>query len=449
MKRSLALAAGLALSLCSFASGQTLEVVPNHILSDESAVIHVTGLAANERVTIQAELRDGAGEMWSSSADFVADSQGAIDVSKQAPVSGSYKEVSSMGLIWSMMPKEKRVKGYRSPDALGAQEIELRLMRRGQQAASAQLEELFKANNVKSVKLMGTLHGVLIEPASGGPYPGVLVVGGSEGGIMLHRAAWLASHGFAALALAYFRYDDLPPRLEAIPLEYFGTALEWMREQPEIAGNHIGVMGTSRGGELALQLGSMYPVIKAVVAYVPANTLNPACCGQTTFPYAWTWKGSPLAWVRPGSRRNPEAVRDATIHVENTRGPVLMISGDDDGVWQSSRMADEVLDRLKDAHFSYKYENLKYHHAGHTAGNPLIIPAWRGRTVHPLSGKEVEMGGTVEGNAHSSIDSIPKVLEFLQESLGSAEPQPKQTSTTETQRNGENQKENQIQNLYH
>jgi dienelactone hydrolase len=90
----------------------------------------------------------------------------------------------------------------------------------------------------------------------------VLVVGGSEGGLLPGKAAWLASRGYAALALAYFRYDDLPPLLEGIPLEYFGSALGWMMQRPEILADRIAVVGTSRGGELALQLGSMFPQIK-------------------------------------------------------------------------------------------------------------------------------------------------------------------------------------------
>src|SRR5258708_18671618 len=79
------------------------------------------------------------------------------------------------------------------------------------------------------------LHGVLVLPSSAGKHPGVLVLGGSEGGVPRQRAAWLASHGFAALALAYFNYEDLPPRLEAIPLEYFGRAIGWLMKRPEVA----------------------------------------------------------------------------------------------------------------------------------------------------------------------------------------------------------------------
>jgi hypothetical protein len=93
-----------------FAGGiaaQTLEVVPARAMADEAAAIRATGLGPNERVSIRAELTDGGGQSWASQADFVADAQGAVDASKQAPVAGSYKEVSAMGLVWSMMPVTK------------------------------------------------------------------------------------------------------------------------------------------------------------------------------------------------------------------------------------------------------------------------------------------------------------------------------------------------------
>src|SRR6202789_992907 len=83
---------------------QTIEVTPNRVMTDESASIRAMGLQPNERVAIRAELVDGADARWASQAEFVVDSQGAIDTSRQPAVSGSYKEMSSMGLIWSMMP---------------------------------------------------------------------------------------------------------------------------------------------------------------------------------------------------------------------------------------------------------------------------------------------------------------------------------------------------------
>jgi len=400
------------------ASAQTLEIIPNRVLVDESAVIRAKGLEPNERISIQAELVDGADEPWSSQAEFIADAQGAVDTSQQASVKGSYEGVSAMGLVWSMKPAAKHVASYRTPRDLGAQIIKFQLMRNGQQVAIAQMEQLGVAEGVQQIKVEGQLHGVLLLPNTKERRPGVLVVGGSEGGMPLGKAAWLASRGYAALALAYFRYDDLPPLLEGIPLEYFGSALGWMTRRPEISADRIAVVGTSRGGELALQLGSMYPQIKAVVAYVPANVRRGACCGNTRVPYAWAWQGQGLAFESGrGPRRNPGAALEAAIAVEHTHGPILLISGEDDGVWDSTGMADAVVARLKQTHFSYPYEHLKYPHAGHRAGRPEIVPTWHGSVRNPTSGREENLGGRPQGDAQSSLDAIPKVLEFLRESL--------------------------------
>ncbi len=192
-----------------------------------------------------------------------------------------------------------------------------------------------------------------------------------------------------------------------------------MAHRPEIQADRIAVTGASRGGELALQLGSMYPGIKAVIAYVPANVRYPACCGFTSAPYAWAWNGRGLAFhpVRPAVNRT-EMNMGAAIEVELTKGPILLISGGEDRVWESSSMADSVVARLKKAQFAYSVEHLKYAHAGHGAGRPEIVPAWQGWVRNPTSGREVEMGGTPKGNAESSLDAIPKVLDFLQKSLG-------------------------------
>jgi dienelactone hydrolase len=424
MKRALfmpglfaAVAFGCVMVASSVASAQTLSVSPNPAMNDEPIAIHATGLQPGERVIIQASLVDGADEQWFAEAQFVADAQGAIDTSTQAPVDGSYKEVSGPGLIWSMRPADKHVAIYRPPRVWNPQTIDFHLIRNGQQAANATLTQTRIGAGVRQIRLQGELHGFLFLPAATTPRPAVLVVGGSEGGVPFDKAEWLASHGYAALALAYFRFEDLPQDLEAIPLEYFGSALTWMMKRPEIQPDHIGVMGTSRGGELALQLGSMYPEIKAVVAYVPANVRYPACCGGTAVPYAWTWHGQPLAFAGTRDTPGPGDFSNAEISVENTSGPILMIGAEDDGVWESSRMVDAAAGRLKRAHFPHPVVVLKYPHAGHRAGSPEITPAWHGAVIHPVSRREMNFGGDAEGDAHSSLDATPKVLEFLRMSL--------------------------------
>ena len=49
---------------------------------------------------------------------------------------------------------------------------------------------------------------------------------GTAGGLITFRSALLASRGFAALALAYFDYDDLPSSMD-LQLEYFEVHLRF------------------------------------------------------------------------------------------------------------------------------------------------------------------------------------------------------------------------------
>jgi dienelactone hydrolase len=393
------------------AHAQVLAVTPPRGLIDVIPVIRATGLQAREHVKIRAELVDGSGNPWHSEAEFEADSEGVIDVSKQAPVKGSYKNVSAAGLIWSMTPDVSNVNIYQQPKQLGPQVTHFKLERNGQSISSADFEQISMAPGVKRVELKGGLHGLLFEPEGDGPFRGVLVVGGSEGGVPARNAAWLASHGYAALALAYFKWEGLPSELSGIPLEYFGDAIGWMSKRPEIAKGGIAVMGGSRGGELALQLGSMYPEVKAVIALVPANTRHGSCCRFPIGP-AWTWKGRPLPFT-PRLNGGGPMEQASEIPVEHIGGPVLLISGQDDGVWESSRMSDRVIGRLKSAHFQYEFEQLKYPHAGHRAGHPGIFPTWHHSGTSPLTGREMHYGGSPEGDAASSLDATPKMLEFL------------------------------------
>ena len=46
------------------------------------------------------------------------------------------------------------------------------------------------------------------------------------------RPDLIASHGFPALAVAYFDEPGLPCALQNIRLEYFVRAIQWLRAQP-------------------------------------------------------------------------------------------------------------------------------------------------------------------------------------------------------------------------
>ncbi len=106
--------------------------------------------------------------------------------------------------------------------------------------------------------------------------PGVIVIGGSEGGVFRAEQVSdsLASKGYVCLSLAYFKIGTLPKVLEEIPLEYFKQGIDYLKARAEVAKGRIGLIGTSKGAEAVLLLSSYYPDLSvAVVANVPSHVV--------------------------------------------------------------------------------------------------------------------------------------------------------------------------------
>lgn len=272
----------------------------------------------------------------------------------------------------------------------------------------------------------------------------MIVLGGSDGGLREGSAAVLARQGYATLALAYFGIDPLPPELVEVPVEYFGRAIAWLKAQPAVDPERIAVMGSSKGGELALVLGATYPGnVKAVVGYVPSGVvwqgisfgprlLNPGS--------SWTLGGRPLPFVRfarpqpsemagiirfwagvPFSFRpfyeraleDERSVAAASIAVENINGPVMLISGGDDQLWPSTLLSEVAMEHLRAHDHPFLYEHLRYEDAGH-----MIAVPGTGPTGNQMGSFNV--GGSTRANSLASADSWPRVLDFLANALRQA-----------------------------
>ena len=224
------------------------------------------------------------------------------------------------------------------------------------------------------------LVGTLFHPDAPGPRPTVIVLGGSGGGLKEGGAAALASEGFTALALAYFGIDPLPPELVEIPLEYFSEAIAWLKDQPAVDPDRIALVGNSKGAELALLLGAMYPEdIRAVVGYAPSAVV----WQSPSFDFrsirqprsSWSLEGDPVPFVRFAPLRfkdvfgmigllvgrpmafrpfyersldDEDAVAAASIAVERIEGPVLLISCTDDQVWSATPLSEMVIERFEE-----------------------------------------------------------------------------------------------------
>ncbi len=413
------------------ATALEIRVKPDTALVDEVVSVVVSGLAPNQAATIKATLTDNHGAVWQSSAEFIADRKGVVDLSKQAPTRGSYTGIDRMGLFWSMKRSSEPQGGHAADRFLSPVKMKFELEVKGQAVNSAILTRLYVAPGVKSQEVTdGGLVAKLYEPERGGPHPGILVLGGSEGGIRSAEAnaALLASRGYAAFAVAYFGMPGLPPRLVEVPIDYLKKAIDWMSARDSIDRRRLAALGGSKGGELALLLAANFPELKAVVAYVPSHVVWQGIGGARS---SWSFRGEPLPYVpyksMPGSRGaaqpisympfylasldNQEAVAKAAIPVEKINGPVMLISGKDDQLWPSSVMAEKLIARLKEHRRPYKFEHLIYESAGHSIGITY------GPKTHTTRTPTLNLGGQPAANARAQADSWPRVLKFLRESL--------------------------------
>jgi dienelactone hydrolase len=388
----------LVASLCGApaASPATIDIPQKPFLIDEVVPIVVSGLPPASTVTIQ--LRGPDSE---STIDYRADANGVADLTKSG---------DPMELFWSA-----RKTSHREAD----DRWDLTAVAGGKTVATTSVIRRAVAADVKVTAVHDRgLVGELYIPPGEGKHAAVIVVTGSGGGIppAAGQSGGLASRGYVVLALAYFNARGLPSSLSYIPLEYFATALDWLSKQPSVDPERIGILGISRGAELALLLASAMTKIHAVVAYMPSSVVISGCCSGRGEP-AWTVGGKPVAYVPPRRQGDFALRQQAAIRVEQIHGGVLLLSGTEDEVWPSDRMSDEIMDRLRRNHFAYPFKHLSYEHTGHGIGRPFTSTADVNSVRHPLTGRLMRLGGTPAGTAHARADSWPQVLAFLDETL--------------------------------
>lgn len=425
-------------------------ITPVTALIDEPTTIKVADLEPGSRVRLSLRNNSLKAE---ADAEFVASADGTVDVGRQAPVAGDYEGVSSAGLFWSarfdagsdvvsMIDTLSRLEPLAYTLTVTADN--------GFEVAEDFTRWLVAPNIVVTPVRDGRLRGTLFAAQDATDAPGVIVLGGSDGGnLWQFVAAFLAARGFVALSLPYFAYEDLPTELIEIPLEYFAEAIEWIADRPGVGGARVGALGLSRGGEAALLLGASFPEIAAVVALVPSGVTGGGIGADYSAMArsAWTLNGIPfqvfpppgdaatfqdvqaaMAAGRPfagasGILRALQAVGeridDAAIPVERTKGAIFMMSGEDDQLWASTRLTEIAEKRLEAKAFRYPHEHRRYQYAGHFGCLLPNLPTTSNSGFHPVIPLSLAFGGTPKGNAAASADLWPHVVRFLHEHLAS------------------------------
>jgi dienelactone hydrolase len=425
-----------------------LVVEPSDGLMDEAPVVQVAEVGAGTEVLLELTTEDADGRRWRSSARFLADGSGVVDLSRDSPVDGTYLGPDVTGLWWSMEFASEDL----APAAFvaSADMLEYRLdARAGLEHSSLTLVRRLLAPGCERESATGDgFTGPLFLPGASRRAPGVVLVPGSTGaGAMEPTAALLASRGFCALVAAYMEEKGLPRSLKEIPVEVVSRAVERLGAHPRVGGG-VGVVSASVGteGALAALALSAAHTARCAVAIAPSSVVWQALPenGQPPKTASWSHQGKPLPWLpmhgervlpelvkhallgklsrhprpkalhmRPAyepSLGDEEAVARAAIPVEQIACPLMLVSGGDDQMYPAKEMADAILERRRRSGVGDEDRHLHFPEAGHffrPPTTPTTVP-WTESLV---------AGGEPEATARAQEEAWRAVVDFLRDHL--------------------------------
>ncbi len=420
------------------------------------------GLPPETHMRIEVRHQDAAGWDWGASFAGQTDAEGQLTM---GAVKGAGEAADSLTWLWNLQPiagEAALIEAVQRGTLIGLApaletplsplELDLTVLLDGDAIFASPLSlprcpKSVRAETIQHQKLRGQWFRPIDQAVRGA----VLVLGGSEGGIVPARAAALAAEGYAALALGYFDYEDRPKAASNLPLDYFEAALAWMGEQ--VPGEKRFVWGGSRGSEAALLSAVHFSaLVDGVIGWVPGPLVHTGfdMVGGTDFAVIedpmWTLKGVPVPGAphlpvtaarqsarerayssMPGYRYTAE-FRDlwATpglgkpygIPIEQVKAPVLLVGAEDDGIWPSAEGAEILLARHQQRGGEATVEAIILPKAGHALGMPneprpySHVAYWQGG-YSGVEGGFIDQGGTPETNAKAARDGWAAALRFL------------------------------------
>ena len=437
-----------------------LTATPARILDGDSLSIRATGLAPGARVTLHLQSTgvgdDGAPEPYYSTATYVADPRGTVDLAMSAPVDGDYAGADLRGLFWSQHSltgdsatlRAIAVLRLDAPRSIPPGQNVLALEAGGAVLSRTVITIAPGDSGVaRDTVRADSLVGVFYHQPGFGKLPVIIALGGSEGGTDV--GDWLgprlASRGFAVLGINYFSPPESPVLgvstvLVGIPVELIERARAWLASRADVDTSHIGILGYSKGAELALLSAATYHWIRAVVAYAPPDYVWQGIRrGPGPAASSWTRGGRDLPFLpTTGAREeiargrqsggkiylarvarnnlaaaSAEALQAAAIPIERSAASILLIGGGSDELWDSGASVERLETRLDRARYSHPHQALVYPRAGHV----LLGSGW-----HPTAGDNADAmqnGGTAEADGRAQADAWPHVIVFLQRELRS------------------------------
>ncbi|XP_070181668.1 acyl-coenzyme A thioesterase 1-like isoform X2 [Littorina saxatilis] len=416
-----------------------IKVTPKVSLFTDKVHIKVQGLPSKAKVTLHAmtehEWRRKPAQFVSCS-HYVARHSGEVDLQKDGSVGGTYTGVEPMGLFWSMQPcpsgpqnirmvvkNVERPVLYKLSVYLGHLPLsDLHMNNIQHKPLSAlEVERVVMPSNVRRIPVKeGTVRGTLFLPPGEGPFPGVIDIFGLAGGLMEIRAALLAANGFAAFALPFFGYDDLPKTFTELTFDYFENTVTWLASHPSVRPGGIGIIAISGGAALGLMMAWKCPQVSA---YVLIN--GPGFHGLMDLYHKGKLlrKGAMLDISRCPVTEEGQVLKDGLMFSEEDFIPLwetdvhlLTLACDDDYLMRPD-MGD-IHQKLYPEDRRHLIEVVHYLGAGHLL-EPPYTPHCR-TCFNTVFGQDLLWGGYVKEHAIAQEDSWHRILNFMNKHLPSS-----------------------------
>jgi len=383
-------------------------------LVDSEDGLLVGGFPAGAEVWLRCEVNSAVAP-WACQAAFEAAADGTVDSRRDAPLAGDWTEVDPFGPYWSA---DLAVRAVAIADA----PLEVRAtVTDGTTTAEAAFSRYWRpADTVELDWEADGLVGRLVRPSTPVACPGVVLLAGSAGGLGdLATARLLAGHGVASLAVGLWNLPGLPDAMLELPVELVGVAARRLRDEPGVPDHPVTVVGASRGGELALLAGAhlselVGSTISIVGSGAPWGAVGPDV--DVNLP-AWTRGGVavPKLWEDDGDPNavlaDANALLDAAVPVERTRGRVLLLTGEDDAMWPATALSEIAVERAERYGAADRVRHVAYPDAGHLTGLPpgFAVPSG---ISHPVDGTYYSFGGTRAGNQAARRDAWRQLVAF-------------------------------------
>lgn len=342
-----------------------------------------------------------------------------------------------MGLLWSLRPVPGSKPG-------------LRMRKKNVQAPMEVTISVYKGHQTQDFVDMLPLSGVMVErwymapgvsripitedgltatlflPSGPGPFPGLLDLWGGGGQLVEYRAALLASHGFASMAIDYLTANITRKTGKMVDNQYFETAYRVLQQHPQVLSSRIAMMGLSFGTSITLKMAIYSKVIKLSCAVCISGSHVQPVDGSVEEILKYFKKNAEKIRF---NEENEVIWRDLLLpiptdpllkaDVGQLQCPQLLVVGEDDQNWPAPESALDIKETMEQAGNSHLLTVLSYPNAGHLI-EPPYTPHARSSTFRTVELNQKVMclwGGQTAEHSLAQEDAWKKILVFLRENL--------------------------------